>query len=285
MRIRTLIFVSTLFAFISLKGQEYLVIDTTQPNLFIQYIDETMWNSPPCEVLTMLLDLDDSGSSDVKFTSTCYMGSGGYTADLSVIGINASLVADTMVIDSSYIEGYGEWIVDTFSVVEKFDYGDTIFMNNYFSSDSEIIVHIIAVPAGLSPGLYLYVDDWKGTSGYIAFRMDIDSNDVLGWIKMDVLNNQALTVEYTAMIYPGLGINENGKKKLNVFPNPARKSLSFANSHYDRIQIIDLSGKVLIDKKILLGDQTIDVGILSKGYYVIRFSGDRTNIHTYFIKQ
>lgn len=285
MRIGFLLFVFVFLSLCYVRSQEYLVIDTTQSKLFKQEINESLHNYLPCEDRSLMLYLDANFPGDVLFISKCAAGGWGNTSALWVDGISAFVEVDTMVIDSGYIPFYGTWVVDTFTVAKKYEYGDTIFMDNYFVSSEEYIVNTEHIPEGQTPGWIFYLNEWEGSVGYIGFKMPLDGVDVLGWIKIEVVHSMLLIVEQTALYYPSLSLTENEPGTLLVYPNPAQDYISFSNTHFDRIQILNLSGQVLEDMHIINGNQNIDIKALPAGLYIIHFSGSKGNTHTYFIKQ
>lgn len=285
MRIRILLLTLTVLVSYLARSQEYLVIDTTQSKLFKQEINQSLHNYLPCEDLYLMLNLDANGPADVRFKSTCDAGGWGSTSALWINGLSAFVEVDTMVIDSGYIPAYGTWEVDTFTVVKKYEYGDTIFMDNYFISSEEYIVNIVTVPEGQTPGWIFYLNEWEGSVGYIGFKMLLDGVDVLGWIKIEVVHSMHLIVEQTALYYPSLSLTEKEPGTLLVYPNPAQDYISFTNTHFDRIHILNLSGQVVADKQIIKGNQNLEVRALPAGLYIVHFSGPKGNSHTYFIKQ
>ncbi len=286
MSIRVLLLTLVVLVSHKSRSQEYLVIDSMQSKLFKQEINQSLQNSLPCEDLYLMLDLDANGPADVRFKSTCDAGGWGNTSALWINGLSAIVEVDTMVIDSGYIPAYGTWVVDTFTVVKKYEYGDTIFMDNYFISSEEYIVNNVNVPEGQTPGWIFYLNEWEGSVGYIAFKMLLDGMDVLGWIKIEVVHSMHLIVVQSALYHPSLSLIENEPGTLLVYPNPAQDYISFANTHFDRIQILNLSAQVvLVDKQIIIGNQNLDVRALPGGLYIIHFSGPKGNTHAYFIKQ
>jgi uncharacterized delta-60 repeat protein len=76
------------------------------------------------------------------------------------------------------------------------------------------------------------------------------------------------------------GINEDAqleKIKISVFPNPADDMITIETADGNcSVEIIDLSGKTLINQKLNTAQSTIDISLLPAGIYFIRL-GDHLN--------
>ncbi|MBI4646199.1 MAG: T9SS type A sorting domain-containing protein [Bacteroidia bacterium] len=79
--------------------------------------------------------------------------------------------------------------------------------------------------------------------------------------------------------------NKNIKKNRNemlLFPNPNKEILSITGSElkdYNKLQILNISGKILCEKDITLNTTSIQISTakLSKGLYYIRFINNNYN--------
>jgi hypothetical protein len=70
---------------------------------------------------------------------------------------------------------------------------------------------------------------------------------------------------------PSSGITENGLNNVNLYPNPVLKSLNFTNlSEVDKIQIMSLTGEILIDLSPQNISEKIDVSKISEGIYLAK---------------
>ncbi len=59
-----------------------------------------------------------------------------------------------------------------------------------------------------------------------------------------------------------------------LYPNPARDKITIDGiSGYQFIRINDVSGRIVFDKKITIGSETINVSNLPKGIYIIKLTG------------
>ena len=92
----------------------------------------------------------------------------------------------------------------------------------------------------------------------------------LGWGRGKV---DALAAMRLAKTYPVL--NSVGKNEVLVFPNPASDFIQIVAPDYTSIEIVDLSGRVVISKNLHSDGTVNEVNVrnLSPGLYVIRFLG------------
>ena len=280
-----------ILAIVGISGghsQDYLVIDTNQSNLIINDIYDTLWNSLPCDPpLTLNVDVDGDGLNDCMFLSECGSGSWGNEADLSMIGsfIDCFFVVDTMVVDSTLIIGTGEYIVDTFEVVEKYSYGDTILFEGPYFSNWTIMVHYHYCPPGFGPGSTLSLTDWIGGDHYIGIKKTIDDIEFLGWIKVEVVHSQKIIVKQSVYYNPYLGINDPESHHFQIYPNPVSDHFYFQNLCYETLKIINVSGQLCLDLSLSPGRQNIDISELHPGLYIIHLEGDHGIGHCKLIKQ
>lgn len=69
----------------------------------------------------------------------------------------------------------------------------------------------------------------------------------------------------------GLSLNESNKQGINVFPNPASAELNIvAESNMDKIVIMDLNGRILIEVVPSSNDHLLDIDSLGAGTYVVQ---------------
>ena len=80
-------------------------------------------------------------------------------------------------------------------------------------------------------------------------------------------------------VFPDLvSINEADKTSFSIYPNPANDVVNIdleENKEWDRLQLIDVSGKVVIDKNITSNSITINTSELDKGVYFINLIGEQ----------
>ena len=86
--------------------------------------------------------------------------------------------------------------------------------------------------------------------------------DDFGWMVMDLSADQ-----------PDLGttvIEQNRTERISFYPNPAQHTIYFETDKPIQVEILDLSGNILLKSFV---SQSLDVGSLSTGFYIIKVSG------------
>ena len=80
-------------------------------------------------------------------------------------------------------------------------------------------------------------------------------------------------------MFPDLvSINEADKTPFSIYPNPANDVVNIdleENKEWDRLQLIDVSGKVVIDKNITSNSITLNTSELDRGVYFINLIGEQ----------
>jgi hypothetical protein len=84
-------------------------------------------------------------------------------------------------------------------------------------------------------------------------------------------------------------VNFGTPDKMLVSPNPATDRLNIRlpkNKHYTTLQIIDASGKIVLQQAIAASTNniTLAIGQLPKGWYVLQVNGDAA-VQQSFLKQ
>ena len=78
---------------------------------------------------------------------------------------------------------------------------------------------------------------------------------------------------FTVTVDPCLGIEETqGVLAVQVYPNPAKDQLQINVGEGNRVQFIDMNGKVVLDKLLTDGTNTVDIQGLVAGVYTLYFS-------------
>jgi hypothetical protein len=75
-----------------------------------------------------------------------------------------------------------------------------------------------------------------------------------------------------------VSINEADKTPFSIYPNPANDVVNIdleENKEWDRLQLIDVSGKVVIDKNITSNSITLNTSELDRGVYFINLIGEQ----------
>jgi PKD repeat protein len=76
------------------------------------------------------------------------------------------------------------------------------------------------------------------------------------------------------------GFTENGMDNIVVYPNPANDILYISNpaSKELKVQIVDITGKIVVDKKSSAVKTKINTGELNKGVYFVRITDMNTKV-------
>jgi hypothetical protein len=75
-------------------------------------------------------------------------------------------------------------------------------------------------------------------------------------------------------------VEEIREKELTLYPNPATDRVSVDVEDIYNVEIMDVSGRIILEKKKYSGGY-IDISNLSKGFYLIRFTGDKNFIEKF----
>ena len=103
------------------------------------------------------------------------------------------------------------------------------------------------------------ISAYSSASTYIAFIFTSTTDGSATW---ELDNLKVLGVLNT-------GINSNNIQKLSIYPNPASGSINVNSDESGVIKIMSISGKLMIDSKIISGKNSIDIEALSSGLYIV----------------
>lgn len=81
-----------------------------------------------------------------------------------------------------------------------------------------------------------------------------------------------------------VSINENQLENISLFPNPANNSITFNGNNINRVVIVDMLGKTIMDEN-LKTNKTLNIESLNKGLYLARVYTDSGISAARFIKQ
>ena len=88
----------------------------------------------------------------------------------------------------------------------------------------------------------------------------------------DAVNNG-----FTACATSTFGIYLNGPDRVNIYPNPASDNIYISNLiEKSSIKIYDIQGKLVLENKIS-NKEYVNISILSKGIYQVKFEGNNLN--------
>ena len=103
------------------------------------------------------------------------------------------------------------------------------------------------------------ISAYSSAATYIAFIFTSTTDGSATW---ELDNLKVLGVLNT-------GINSNNIQKLSIYPNPASGSINVNSDESGVIKIMSISGKLMIDSKIISGKNSIDIEALSSGLYIV----------------
>ncbi len=82
------------------------------------------------------------------------------------------------------------------------------------------------------------------------------------------------------------GLNEEtGSASFTIYPNPASSELTLKSDVTGVLQLVDLSGKLLLSQTIMKGDNSIDLLPVKKGMYIAVFVNPNGIMHHNLIKE
>jgi hypothetical protein len=91
-------------------------------------------------------------------------------------------------------------------------------------------------------------------------------------------DSESNTVMYQEVSFNTLGLNENTMIEFSMWPNPANDEIEirhFENGPLD-VQIIDIQGRVVYQRKIGQSSNVIDLQLLTPGVYQVTLSNEKT---------
>ncbi|MBL7713213.1 MAG: T9SS type A sorting domain-containing protein [Chitinophagaceae bacterium] len=99
-------------------------------------------------------------------------------------------------------------------------------------------------------------------------------------------SDSATKTDYITVQTPtGIITYEPGDELLAVFPNPAHSSLTIHTPGEGTLSLLDISGKTAWSAPASNTIQLLDISRLPKGYYTLRFSGERGELNKKLILQ
>lgn len=111
---------------------------------------------------------------------------------------------------------------------------------------------------------------------YVAFKYTSTTSGASTW-----------EVDYVRVIGEGsVGVSENKMLDVQVYPNPVVDQLNFTLAEQAKVQVIDLSGKTVMQQQASAGNSTLNVAELNQGMYIVYFHfADGSQAVSRFAKQ
>ena len=116
------------------------------------------------------------------------------------------------------------------------------------------------------PGSWSFIDagtsdisTYTSSATYIAFLYTSTTSAACTW---EVDNAEVLGVLNT-------GIDTKNITKLNVYPNPATSKININSYESGILRIISITGKLLFEKELVVGVNSVDIEMLNEGLYIV----------------
>ncbi|MDA3941996.1 MAG: choice-of-anchor J domain-containing protein [Bacteroidetes bacterium] len=111
---------------------------------------------------------------------------------------------------------------------------------------------------------------------YVAFKYTSNTSGASTW-----------EVDYVRVTgESAVGLNEADAVSVQVYPNPAINQLRFSLDEEATMEVIDLTGKTILNSQAETGNGSIDVSALKEGLYIVRFRfADGSQAVSRFAKQ
>lgn len=191
------------------------------------------------------------------FGGSGYNPFGGVTARFGFPGESDPLMAGTSGVDPNYNTA-GGWT----EANEGFSSGDRRMIGS-------------SGPFTFAPGDVQHID-----LAYIFARESFDESETA----IETLQRFADEVEgMQCEALPAIALSADKgleRKPLQVFPNPSSEGFSFElNEESSEYTLIDITGKVVDQRKLNEGLQFVDISKLTSGIYIIKIQADRSVYH------
>ncbi|NMH28674.1 T9SS type A sorting domain-containing protein [Flavobacterium silvaticum] len=127
--------------------------------------------------------------------------------------------------------------------------------------------------------------------GSVQFTVKLKPGYAIG----DIVNNTAsiyfdtnpaiVTNTVATEFVTELGVADHDSQSLRIYPNPAKHNLNVAGSNIKSIDIIDITGKVILSKNVGATETEIGISQLSNGVYFAKITTNDTVKTVRFVKQ
>ena len=177
---------------------------------------------------------------------------------------NATCATPATVISSS-VSMIVNSIPTTYSVTGSGTYFDTGIIT---LSNSQV-----GVTYQLSNGSSAYGLPVAGSGSVLTFY--VTTSGTYSIVATETLGGCTDTMASSAnmIINPSIVPNLNEPSRARIYPNPANDKLNIEDPQLYEIQIIDVTGRVLINKSCYPAKFTIDIASLKSGLYLVKLNG------------
>ena len=142
--------------------------------------------------------------------------------------------------------------------------GEALSSTSYTAGDSETLCFEFTLDAS-----------WDLSQIHIV-GMLIDNGNMIDNASTSIIDD-AINNGYTACAATSIGLELNGPDKVNIYPNPATDNIYISNLiEKSIIKIYDIQGKLVLENKIS-NKEYVNISILAKGIYQVKFEGNNLN--------
>jgi len=148
---------------------------------------------------------------------------------------------------------------------------------------------ILQIPA-INGSVNLDTINFPATGGWqtwISAKSNVQLKQGKQILRVFFANGQTNINWINFKLVQGVGINELKEDGIIIYPNPTRSELNIqtVNKLIDRIEIIDISGKILFSKKVN-NQQFYQIDLaLANGFYTLRISNKSQSVNKQFFVQ
>lgn len=176
-----------------------------------------------------------------------------------------------------------DWAVSV-SVALNFEFDITSY--SFAEQISEAIIdteeHTVSVEVAYDTDVTVLVATYKlsaGASGAIvdtAQESGVTANDFTSPVTYTVTaENGTTTQDWVVTVTKAVSVEDITNKGINIYPNPSNGVINITLNKYFKLEIIDITGKIIFTKDI---NDNNTVKIYKKGVYFLRFSKKNTTI-------
>lgn len=179
---------------------------------------------------------------------------------------------------------YNPLVDKKININETFDYH--IPDNTFIDEDSnESLTYKATLVSGMAIPSWLSFD--SNNRNFFAIGRSVDTLE----IKITVTDKGGLSASdiFTLRVHDPSGIEDLMETGLSVFPNPAidfiNIKLSGIKVNETTISLMDITGKVILQKEINVNNTKIDISTFNKGVYLLKLQQDGQSLIKKIIKQ
>jgi hypothetical protein len=256
-------------------GQKALVIDPGASASIIPLM-KVIGPFPKNDESYLNIDTDNNGTVDFRITTEGY-DSGThkyYTTTFEALD-NSTFAIDTVIGHSQHPDSSLTPVDEYFPapVVKMYNEHDVIYANECAESKRFIMS---SYSCGSYDGVHPSTQEvkaWISGMHYIGIKKVIQNKTYLGWIKLEVVNQQEVYLDS----YTRMGAVEpltNSTMDDFIYPNPTRSLLNIAGVSTSKVDFYNILGSLVFTAENPNNNIpfTLDLADLSKGVYIAKIT-------------